>query len=104
MNERTRSSNGIVLMRKYGNTLKTLKGVEAKVHELNTSGILPKGYSVAPYYDRTGLVDTTLHTVFENLTIGMALVFLVLMFFLGNLRAALIAAINIPLAYAARSH
>jgi heavy metal efflux system protein len=39
-----------------------------------------------------------LHTVLENLTLGMALVFLVLIFFLGNLRAALIAAINIPLA------
>ena len=36
--------------------------------------------------------------MFENLTIGMALVFLVLIFFLGNLRAAIIAAINIPLA------
>ena len=44
---------GIVLMRKYGNTLKTLKGVEAKVNELNTTGILPKGYKVVPYYDRT---------------------------------------------------
>jgi len=89
---------GIVLMRKYGNTLETLKGVEAKVHDLNTSGILPKGYKVVPYYDRTQLVDTTLRTVTENLTIGMVLVFLVLVFFLGNLRAALIAAVNIPLA------
>ncbi|HEY6300414.1 MAG TPA: efflux RND transporter permease subunit, partial [Candidatus Binatus sp.] len=89
---------GIVLMRKYGNTLETLKGVEAKVHDLNTSGILPSGYKVVPYYDRTTLVETTLHTVLENLTIGMALVFLVLIFFLGNLRAAIIAAINIPLA------
>ena len=44
---------GIVLMRKYGNTLETLKGVEAKVNDLNTSGILPKGYKVVPYYDRT---------------------------------------------------
>ena len=85
-------------MRKYGNTLKTLKGVEAKVDELNTSGILPRGYKVVPYYDRTALVETTLHTVFENLTIGMVLVFLVLIFFLGNLRTAIIAAINIPLA------
>jgi cobalt-zinc-cadmium resistance protein CzcA len=51
-----------------------------------------------PYYDRTHLVDTPLHTVIENLTIGMALVFLVLVFFLGNLRAAIIAAVNIPLA------
>ena len=40
-----------------------------------------------PYYDRTELVETTLHTVFENLTIGMVLVFLVLIFFLGNLRS-----------------
>ena len=59
---------GIVLMRKFGNTLETLKGVEAKVHDLNTSGILPAGYKVVPYYDRTTLVETTLHTVLENLT------------------------------------
>ncbi|MGO9452090.1 MAG: efflux RND transporter permease subunit [Candidatus Binataceae bacterium] len=89
---------GIVLMRKYGDTLRTLKGVEAKVRQLNTSGVLPKGYKAVPYYDRTDLVDTTLHTVTENLVIGMALVFLVLIFFLDNLRMAIIAALNIPLA------
>jgi len=89
---------GIVLMRKYGNTLKTLKGVAAKVQDLNTSGILPSGYKAAPFYDRSDLVDTTLHTVTENLLIGMALVFLVLIFFLGNLRMAIIAALNVPLA------
>ncbi|MGO9062288.1 MAG: efflux RND transporter permease subunit [Candidatus Binataceae bacterium] len=98
MNERDDVVTGIVLMRKYGNTLETLKGVEAKVGDLNTSGILPKGYRVVPYYDRTKLVDTTLHTVFENLSVGMALVFVVLLFFLGSMRAALIAAVNIPLA------
>ena len=59
---------------------------------------MPVGYKIVPYYDRTTLVDTTLHTVLENLTIGMVLVFLVLLFFLNNLRAAIIAAINIPLA------
>jgi cobalt-zinc-cadmium resistance protein CzcA len=98
MNRRDEVVTGIVLMRKYGNTLKTLKGVEAKVNSLNTSGILPTGYRVVPYYDRTTLVKTTLRTVIENLTVGLALVFLVLIFFLGNLRAAIIAAINIPLA------
>ncbi|HVN29763.1 MAG TPA: CusA/CzcA family heavy metal efflux RND transporter, partial [Candidatus Binataceae bacterium] len=98
MNNQDEVVTGIVLMRKYGDTLKTLKGVEAKVRDLNHSGILPTGYKIVPYYDRTTLVDTTLQTVLENLTIGMALVFLVLMFFLANLRAALIAAINIPLA------
>ncbi len=89
---------GIVLMRRGGDTLKTLKGVEAKVAAINRPGLMPRGYKVIPYYDRTGLVNTTLRTVIENLTIGMALVFLVLVFFLGNLRTAIIAAVNIPLA------
>ncbi|HBZ71145.1 MAG TPA: CusA/CzcA family heavy metal efflux RND transporter [Deltaproteobacteria bacterium] len=98
MNYQDEVVSGIVLMRKYGNTLRTLEGVEAKAKELNTSGIMPKGYKVVPYYDRSGLVYTTLRTVLENLSLGMLLVFLVLIFFLGNLRTAIIAAINIPLA------
>jgi heavy metal efflux system protein len=98
MNNQDEVVQGIVLMRKGSDTLKTLKGVEAKVAELNTSGLLPRGYQMVPYYDRTGLVHITLRTVLENLTLGIALVFLVLIFFLGNLRAAIVAAINIPLA------
>jgi cobalt-zinc-cadmium resistance protein CzcA len=98
MNYHDEVVEGIVLMRKGGNTLDTLKRVEAKTQELNTAGLLPKGYKVVPYYDRTALVYTTLHTVLENLLLGMVLVFLVLIFFLGNLRTAIIAAINIPLA------
>src|SRR5665213_2280127 len=98
MNGRDEVVTGIVLMRKYGDTLKTLDGVEKKVDWLNTSGIMPHGYKVVPYYDRRGLVQTTLRTVFENLTIGIVLVFLVLIFFLGDVRSASIAAINIPLA------
>ena len=98
MNDRDEVVEGIVLMRKYGDTLKTLDGVEAKAAQLNTSGMLPKGFKLVPYYDRRGLVYTTLRTVFENLSLGMLLVFLVLMFFLGNLRTAVIAAVNIPLA------
>jgi heavy metal efflux system protein len=98
MNNQDEVVEGIVLMRKHGNTLKTLKGVEQKVAELNTSGMLPRQYKIVPYYDRTGLVYTTLRTVLENLSLGMVLVFLVLLFFLGNLRTAIIAAINIPLA------
>jgi cobalt-zinc-cadmium resistance protein CzcA len=98
MNYQDEVVEGIVLMRKHGNTLKTLKGVEKKVTELNSNGLLPRGYKIIPYYDRTGLVYTTLRTVLENLSLGMVLVFLVLLFFLGNLRTAIIAAVNIPLA------
>ncbi len=98
MNGRDEVVTGIVLMRKYGNTLETLRGVEKKVKWLNNSGVMPRGYKVVPYYDRTGLVRTTLRTVFENLSVGIVLVFLVLIFFLGSFRAGLIAAVNIPLA------
>ena len=98
MNERSEVVEGIVLMRKYGDTLKTVRGVEEKVKSLNTSGILPKGVTVAPFYDRRSLVETTIHTVMENLGIGIGLVFLVLIFFLGNWRTAIITAVNIPLA------
>jgi cobalt-zinc-cadmium resistance protein CzcA len=98
MNNRSDVVTGIVLMRKNGDTLKTLSGVQSKVASLNSSGILPAGYKVVPYYDRTTLVQTTLRTVVENLSIGMALVFLVLVFFMADFRAALIAAVNIPLA------
>jgi cobalt-zinc-cadmium resistance protein CzcA len=98
MNDQNEVVEGTILMRKFGDTLKTLAGVEKKVHDLNTSNIFPKGVKIVPYYDRTQLVDATLHTVFENLGVGMALVFVVLMFFLGDLRTAIIAAVNIPLA------
>src|SRR5260370_12100165 len=98
MNHRKEVVEGIVLMRKYGNTLDTLAGVKAKIASLNASNIMPRGYRLVPFYDRTSLVETTLRTVLENLTIGMVLVFLVLIFFRGNFRSAVIAAVNIPLA------
>jgi Cu/Ag efflux pump CusA len=98
MNHRKEVVEGIVLMRKYWNTLDTLAGAKAKIASLNASNIMPRGYRLVPFYDRTKLVETTLHTVFENLTIGMVLVFLVLVFFLGNIRSAVVAAVNVPLA------
>ncbi len=88
--------NGIVLMRKGENPSEVLKAVKARVELLNRS-ILPKGVQIAPYYDRTWLIDTTLHTVFHNLAEGAMLVTFVLLVFLGNLRAAAIVAVMIPL-------
>ena len=88
---------GIVLMRKGENPSEVLKAVKQRVKDLNET-ILPKNVSIRPYYDRTGLIDTTLHTVFKNLLEGALLVMIVLYLFLGNLRAASIVAVIIPLA------
>ena len=89
-------ATGIVLMRKGENPSDVLAGIKERVDQLNTS-ILPKGVQLVPYYDRSWLIATTLRTVFENLGEGALLVSLILLVFLGNIRAALIVAVMIPL-------
>ena len=89
---------GIVLMRYGGDSLKTIRGIHDRVDYIRRNRVLPPGIDIAPVYDRAELVSLTTHTVMENLFVGMLLVSLVLWLFLGNVRAALITAINIPLA------
>lgn len=69
--------------------------VASKLMEINRS--LPAGVVAVPVYDRTTLIDGTIHTVATNLVEGAALVIVVLFLFLGNIRAAIIAALVIPL-------
>lgn len=88
--------NGIVLMRKGENPSDVLTALKEKVAALNKSG-LPPGVQIVPFYDRTWLISTTLKTVFKNLAEGAMLVTFVLLLFLGNIRAALIVALMIPL-------
>lgn len=71
------------------------KAAAAKLDEINRN--LPEGIVATPVYNRTTLVDKTIQTVASNLTEGAILVIVVLFLFLGNLRAALITALVIPL-------
>jgi cobalt-zinc-cadmium resistance protein CzcA len=87
---------GMVVMRKGENASEVLKGVKAKVAELNERG-LPPGVQIEPYYDRSWLMGKTLSTVFRNLVEGALLVALVLYIFLSNLRASLAVVVIIPL-------
>ena len=89
---------GIVLMRYGGETPSTLDGVHKRIRFIEENNILPPGMKIVPYYDRGHLVGLTMHTVIENLLVGMGLVVLTLILFLSNLRAALITSLNIPLA------
>ncbi|WP_292779058.1 efflux RND transporter permease subunit [Methylophilus sp. UBA6697] len=86
---------GIVLMTKGQNAAKVIEALRAKVEVVNES--LPAGVKVVPFYDRTGLVQHTVHTVSENLIVGALLVVTILVVFLRNWRAALIVASVIPL-------
>ncbi len=69
--------------------------VAERMAEINTT--LPEGIKAKTVYDRSTLVDETIATVRHNLTLGALLVIVVLFFFLGNIRAALITACVIPL-------
>ncbi len=89
--------NAVVLMRKGENPSEVLIAIKNTIAELNASK-LPVGVQIKPYYDRSWLIGKTLHTVFGNLVEGALLVTVVLLLFLGNLRAALIVACIIPLA------
>lgn len=89
---------GTILMRYGGETLPTLKGIHDRIDYIRKNHLLPSGIDIVPFYDRGTLVDLTTHTVIENLLVGMILVTIVLVIFLGDYRAALIAAVNIPLA------
>ncbi|MGD0905685.1 MAG: efflux RND transporter permease subunit, partial [Terracidiphilus sp.] len=86
---------GGVLMRKGAEEGPTLDGIHKKVDELNNH-ILPEGVKVVTMLDRSDLLHYTLHTVLHNLGEGMILVTIILLLFLGNVRAALIVAVTIP--------
>jgi len=86
---------GVVLLRKGADAGPTLDGIHAKVKELNEQ-ILPQGVKIVPMLDRDDLLHFTTHTVMHNLGEGMILVTIILLFFLGNVRAALIVALTIP--------
>jgi cobalt-zinc-cadmium resistance protein CzcA len=88
---------GVILQLTGTKTQDVLKLVEAKTKELNDE-ILPKDVKVHPFYDLTTLINETKGVVMHNLTLGLVLVIVVLVFFLYNLRAGLIVAVTVPLA------
>ncbi len=89
---------GIVLMRRGAQSVPTIKRVEAKVDEINASGVLPPGVRIERIYDRSDLIAITTRTVLHNMLIGVLLIFILQWLFLGNLRSALIVGMTIPFA------
>ena len=86
---------GTVFMLMGENSRTVARATADKLVEINRT--LPEGVVANPTYDRTVLVDKTIATVTTNLLEGAALVIAILFLFLGNLRAALITALIIPL-------
>jgi heavy metal efflux system protein len=88
----------IIVMNRTLHTTDVIERVKAEVANINSDGTLPPGLKLVPIYDRTTLVNVTTSTVLHNLIVGCTLIFLLQWVFLGDLRSALIVAINIPFA------
>lgn len=86
---------GIVMMLKGANSAEVVNRVKEKMETIKKS--LPADIEIVPYLDRTSLVNRAIATVEKNLIEGALIVVLVLVLFLGNLRAGLIVASAIPL-------
>lgn len=87
---------GIAMMLKGANANVVTKELEARVERVQK--MLPEGVRVEPYLNRSELVDRNISTVIRNLIEGALIVFIVLIIFLGNVRAGLIVASVILLA------
>jgi len=96
-NDAIDSVDGTVLLRRGENPKDVLDATNEEIVTINRD-ILPAGMRIVPFYDRTKLVDTTLHTVSHNMIEGAALVALVLWLFLRAVSGSIAVAITMPLA------
>jgi heavy metal efflux system protein len=86
---------GIAIMLVRENARDVVTRVKQRIEQIKQT--LPKGVELIPFYDRTELVNRTIHTVAKNLIEGALIVIFVLVLLLGNWRGALLVATVIPL-------
>ncbi|MGE6696401.1 efflux RND transporter permease subunit [Hyphomonas sp. NPDC076900] len=86
---------GTAFMLAGENSRTVSQAVDARLEAIRPG--LPEGVSLTTVYDRTALVDRTIATVEKNLVEGALLVIVILFFLLGNIRAAILTALVIPL-------
>ena len=96
VDERDDVVEGTVLSRVGEQDENVLNGLHEKIKWINEH-VLPPDTKIKPYLDRSDLIHLTTHTVEHNMIEGMLLVLLILLFFLGNLRSAIIVAVTVPL-------
>ena len=87
---------GVVLSLRGANARQTVSNIQAKLNEMQAT--LPKGVKINVFYNRGVLVDKAVDTVTHALLEAIVLVVLLLIVFLGDLRAALTVALSLPLA------
>lgn len=87
---------GLVIGLRGADASKTIEGVKLRLEEIQPS--LPEGMNVEVFYDRSDLIESAVGTVEATLLQATVLVIILLVLFLGDLRASLIVAIALPMA------
>ncbi len=87
---------GLVLSLRGANARQTIEGLQAKLKQISSA--FPKGVEAKVFYDRGNLVNKAVDTVLHALLEAIALVVILLVLFLGNIRAAIVVALALPLA------
>ncbi len=95
-NDEGEATGALVMMLKGANSSKVIKDVKERIEQIKKT--LPEGVEIEPFLDRTKMVNNAINTVEKNLLEGALIVILVLVLFLGNLRAGILVASVIPLA------
>ena len=95
--ESNSGTEGIVLLRRGENPSEVLKKVKEQIATLEESE-LPEGVKIRTLYDRSFLINHSLETVGKTLFEGVSIVVIILIFFLGSIRSALVVALTIPFA------
>jgi heavy metal efflux system protein len=85
--------SGMAIMLKGENGRRVIDRVKARLADMR----LPDGVRINPFYDQSEVINGTIRTVATNLTEAVVLVAAILLLFLGNIRAALIVVLVIPL-------
>jgi cobalt-zinc-cadmium resistance protein CzcA len=93
-NGREEVVSGMVIQLYGTNASTVIERVEAKLAEVQKA--LPEGVKIVPYYEQSELVEASVSTVQNALIQGIGLVALVLLVFMGGLRAAVVVALSIP--------
>ncbi len=89
---------GVVMMLKGENSLDVVRRVEKKVQEINNGNVLPAGFKLKPFYDRSVIVHQSIHTILRVLAEGAILVIVILYLLLRNVRGAIVVLMALPLA------
>ncbi len=91
------SVGGIVMMMRGENGREVVERVKKKVAEMNDGNILPDGVTIAPYYDRSKMVNASISTVIRALIEGAVFIIIVLFLFLRSMRSTLVVLLSLPL-------